>query len=136
MSTVYAVSTGTYSDYSVRGIFSTKEKAEQFKAAFYDAEYTDIEEYPLDVGISELDKGKHLYRVRMSRSGTVQAVESSDLFGVGYVQDPVRWFDRTYKGPEEPFANFYVWAKSDTGAVKIANERRIVALAQELPPAA
>jgi hypothetical protein len=50
MTTVYVVTSGCYDDYSIDGVFSTKEKAEEFvKAPNFIYEYSySIEEYKLD----------------------------------------------------------------------------------------
>lgn len=49
--TIYVVTTGSYSDYSVRGLFLTKEAAEACRAELAKGQYTDpndVEEYTLD----------------------------------------------------------------------------------------
>jgi hypothetical protein len=50
MTTVYVVTSGMYEDYSIDGVFSTKEKAEEFVKApnlIYEYSYS-IKEYKLD----------------------------------------------------------------------------------------
>lgn len=44
--TIYAATSGEYSDYRIEGVFSTKEKADAFALLVSDA--NDIEEYVLD----------------------------------------------------------------------------------------
>lgn len=68
MSKVYVVTTGSYSDYGVRAIFSTRKKAEEYmercKAAnnsdtendgycYVDTDFNSIEEWTLDEGLQE-----------------------------------------------------------------------------------
>lgn len=51
--TIYAVTSGEYSDYRIEGVFSTKEKAEAF--ALLVCEANDIEEYVLDSRVDEVE---------------------------------------------------------------------------------
>lgn len=52
MTKIYAVSTGSYSDYYIKAMFSTREKAERFKAECAKEDYDDtneIEEWVIDL---------------------------------------------------------------------------------------
>lgn len=130
MTTIYAVTSGSYSDYSICGVFSSKERAQ----AYIDAgslerytDYNDIEEYVLDECVDEISRGLFPFRVIMYKDGSVHEVAPTtpQIDKAQYVH----WMDRAYWSPPQPWANFYVWAEIREGAVKIANERRIQALA-------
>lgn len=130
MTTIYVVNSGEYSDYGIDGVFSTREKAEQYMQAFKKegyGGYNDIDEMELDQWLSEIDKGLLLYQVMMYRSGNVYRIERSNH--PAWATDKVHWMTHGYWNPPEPWANFYVWAKDEQCAVKVANERRIQDLA-------
>jgi hypothetical protein len=131
MTIVYAVNSGEYSDYHIDAIFTTREIAEKYMQTFKKegyGGYNDIEEWELDRWMTEIDQGLTHYRVIMYRSGNVHSVVISEY--PDHSNGKVNWMDRAYWNPSEPWANFYVWARDKEHAVKIANERRIQALAQ------
>ena len=121
MATIYLVTNGSYSDYHVLGVYSTKEKAEHAKRLF--ASDNGIWEYELD-GIPDSPPGMLAYHVSMLVSGDVKEVW----------QDTVEGFEsRWYVAPQwgaDVIVVFHVWARDTTHAVKISNEWRaqIVAL--------
>jgi hypothetical protein len=131
MTKVYAVNAGSYSDYGICGIFSTRENAEKYMQAFprktYSS-YNDIEEYELDEYVSEIDRGLLLFWVRMYKDGEVFEVVQREGYGGG-PDSPVSWMTHGHWSPKKPWANFYVWAHDKDEAIKIANERRIMDLA-------
>lgn len=130
MTTIYAVSAGEYSAYGICAIFSTRENAEKYMVALPRegcGGYNEIEEYELDQYMTEIDRGLQHYRVIMYRSGNVHSIERSEY--VANDSTAVHWMDRAYWNPPEPWANFYVWAEGSQAAIKIANERRVQALA-------
>jgi hypothetical protein len=121
MTTIYLVTNGSYSDYCVLGVYSTKEKAEHAKRLF--AADNGIDEYGLDA-IPDSPPGMLAYQVSMLVSGDVKYVW----------QDTVEGFEsRWYVAPQwgaDVIVVFHVWARDIEHAVKIANEWRaqIVAL--------
>lgn len=81
---LYAVSAGSYSDYSVEQIFSTREGAQKYIDISNDmcpGDFNDIEEYELDPEIKvPYHKYKYFYNVRMLRDGTISSLkEPSDV---------------------------------------------------------
>lgn len=118
--TIYAVTSGSYSSYRVVALFSTREKAEDYKATVLKDEYdSGIEEYQLDPDTTDLlRRGYSVWRVTMLRDGSTERVDRSDN-GSYDVQDApsFRIWDRTVLAAS-------VWAKSEKAAVKIANEKR------------
>lgn len=130
MKKVYAVNSGSYSDYQVDAIFSTREKAQEFMTAVPDSDYNAIEEYELDPGTADLiARGYSIFVVHMLRDGTTERVFHHDLdtYGVGNIGHSI-WRRSTvpaYEGKNIPDVLVsLVWAKTEQEAVKIANEHR------------
>lgn len=114
MSKVYLVTDGYYSDYRVRGVYSTMEKAEQAKLLY--AADNDIEKYELDA-VPDSPPGLVPFVVTITSSGDVRNAyrESADQFSP-------RWHVTNWYG--DPCGLFYMWARDEQHAVKIANEWR------------
>lgn len=121
---VYLVTTGTYSDYQVRGIFSTMEKAESFSNIFED--YNDIEacevdrtdicidkEYPFCVNIDDNDEEAYF-----SEDDVKLCKQKAMYFFCGYSC-----------GSDINFYRVYLYAKDRESAIKIAKERHMQFLA-------
>lgn len=127
--TVYLVSTGSYSDYSVRGVFSSKANADKFTATFGPrSDLNDLEEYTLDQGVSQLDAGLKVFHVEMLASGdgavaTPQSADSSPGWA--------RLVDVSRNQQRLPGFRAYVWARDEQHAIKIANEKRVAHIAEE-----
>lgn len=125
MGKIYIVTEGSYSDYHIVGTFSTKEKAEEHsllvlgeERQFYDAK---VEEWDIDE-IVDHPKGMFFYNVVMTKDGKTQECKN-----VGC----------EYKNTDAPYGDnanfsFYMWARDEKHAIKIANERRtqLIALNQ------
>lgn len=130
MTTIFAASSGSYSDYRVEALFSTKRKAAAHLAAFPHEDWNGIEEYELDPPTADLmARGYQPWRVHMLRDGTVERVWRDDgRYASSYDESAVVW-KRTkapaYKGRDVPDALVVcALAKNERAAVKIANERR------------
>lgn len=117
MSKVYLVSSGEYSDYSIDGIFSSKEKAMAFMYHFHKEDgyggYNDVAEREVDPWGEQIDQGLTLWRVYIRKQGDTDRCSMIDPSSneVGY----------------EFYGNalcFQVWAKNQDHAIKIAGERR------------
>lgn len=129
MKTVYAVSEGSYSDYHVVAVFSSKEKAEEFRRLFPNADYNETEEYELDPAVVNLAKrGYNAYRIFMLRDGSV---ERAEVLAMDYYhENSTEIFRRSGnpyligKGKGTDVLNATVWAKSEKHAIKIVNEKR------------
>lgn len=132
MTILYAVNSGSYSEYRIDGIFSSRENAEKYMSAFPKqsyGSYNDIEEWTLDQWISEIDRGLLPFIVRMYKNGDVIEIMQREFYGDD--QSRVHWMDTAHWKPPMPWANFSVWASDQAHAVKIANERRIADLATQ-----
>lgn len=126
----YVVTTGQYSDYSIVGIYSTKELAELAAATITDA--NEIEEYELDIAADKLRQGFKPYRVTFDTDWRSAAtIRSVHLAGLGIESSPaVREWRKVL--------HVYCWAKDEVHAAKIANEKRAAYLLENqhvLPPA-
>ena len=143
MSKVYAVSTGSYSDYRIESIYSTRELAEEAISLSDTPNYYDIEEFDLDPPNAPAKDGWGMYTVVLHTSLT-QDVDSKTTYhkasiGLGghtpYYRDGDHSFslrsEYTKTGARLIGYRFgcNVYADSDERAIKVANERRIVAVA-------
>lgn len=130
MKKIYAVNSGSYSDYRIVALFSAPELAQEFMAAVPDSGYNEIEEFELDPETADLiRRGYSIWTVHMLRDGGTERVtrnnpEIYEVTNVGH-----RIWRRTqapaYVGKGIPdILTSRVWAKSETQAVKIVNEHR------------
>ncbi len=131
MTKIYAVSRGCYSDYRVVALFSTESDAKLFMERNPDRydEWNDVEVYELDSHVEKLREGFSHFFVRMRRDGSA-TVEPSSTF-IGYA--PHNAFDGDPSRPESQSFNWHGWARDAEHAVKIANEHRLMLIAQEVP---
>lgn len=127
---VFAAASGSYSDYRIDALFSTRAKAEAYQAAFPREDWNGIEEYDIDPPTVDLIKqGYQPWGVHMLRDGTVEKVWRDDYVSPSSYDESATIWKRTeapaYKGRGIPDALIArVVAKSEKAAVKIANERR------------
>lgn len=127
--TIYAISTGSYSDYTVHALFSTKEKAQEYIdtiKAGYDG-WNSIEEYVLDPQHAVMvKKGYAPWDVFMYRNGDVEQVKRHDIERM-WMEPTVSYIEesRIPSRRGKPHAlRVRTLAKSEQHAVKIANEIR------------
>lgn len=121
---LFLVSTGEYSDYTVRGIYSAPDKAEDAKL-FYNSE-NEIEEFELDT-LPPHPEGHLLYLVTMARDGALIDVVRSypTEYGDSFENDH-NWI------PSSGGVEFTIWAFNKDQAVKVANEKRAQLIASNL----
>ena len=113
--TIYLVSDGEYSDYSILGLYSTKEKAEEARA-LYAAER--IEEWEVDV-LPPHPPGELRWIVHVHDSGDVVSVEPQTA------EDKYVAFESFRKYWEPKDARILtLWARDKEHAIKIASEKR------------
>jgi len=132
--TIWVVEQGSYSDYRVVGVFSTKENADKIAALLNVDSPSDeatVDEWVFDPGIKELNAGKSLYFVQMQKDGTVERVQlrefsSYELRSAGRAEMWRRSTAPAYRGGPNTFDVMWMtcWAKDETSAIKITNERR------------
>jgi hypothetical protein len=130
MKKVYAVSSGSYSDYRVDAIFSTKKLAEEFMRIIPHNDYNAIEEYEIDpVAPDIIKRGYSIWSVHMLRDGNTESVKKREieLWTVGNIGHTIwrRSQASAYKGKGIPdILTSMVWAKTEKQAIKIVNEHR------------
>ena len=126
MTTVYLVSSGSYSDWCLLGIYSTRELAEKRAALLPDA--NDIEERELDQDSELIERGFAAWDVTFYRDGRVcpHQEESFDRAREARV-----WDFRTVDWHSEWEFIFAVFARDEAHALKIAQDKRAEYLAKE-----
>jgi len=111
MRNVYVVTTGEYSDYSIRGVFDNEPQANEFAESCQG----EVKEYPLNPTSSK-PKGYFLYRVEMDREGNSKVSAEDIIYCNNVGKDCIL--------PHNNKLLVYCWARNDKHAVKIANEKR------------
>lgn len=133
---IFAIEQGTYSDYRVVGVFSSKENAE-IVAARINADdpynHATVAEWPLDPAVNELNQGMSQFIVHMLKDGTVERCDPWEITGYGLAGEIHEWQREeapAYRGTGKPnVLNATVWATDAQHAIKIVNEHRIQMLA-------
>lgn len=125
MRKVYAVTSGSYSDYRINAIFSSRGRADAFMLAFPSRDYNDVEEYELDPPEADfVARGYSLWSVLMLRNGAVEQAERlPNIPGVLAPRILKRPQSAAYQG--QCILQSSVWAKTRAHAILIANETRI-----------
>ena len=132
---IYIVTAGDYSDYHINGVCSTEEKADELMKLTR-GDY--IEEFELDV-FPEHPPGLYKFQVGMNKNGDTRApnhqthgvyrMDCTDTFKIyaHYGKDDIVVLppEVDWQPGGDGYTVFYVWAKDETHAVKIANEKRV-----------
>ena len=114
---VYVVTTGEYSDYRIEGVFSSREKAEEYINHSTNPYLNGIDEWVLDE--KKPDKGEKIFAV-------TSAFDKIDfhVFGGGYYsieyKDLMQCNSGWYGGCD---IRFYIYTDTRERAIKIASER-------------
>lgn len=114
---VYVVTAGSYSDYRIKGIFTTKKLAIGYMKLFKEGLYTDfneVEDWDLDLLKTEIELGYTCFQIQMSKSGNLLNIRKTDFY----------WIDINYVPKDERFYG-EVFANDEAHAIKIFNERRV-----------
>lgn len=120
---VYIVSKGSYSDWHIKGIFSSKEKAEVFKSFLGDStEINDIEEYEVDKEYN-FPKNKLFYEVKINTITNQYTVCKEDATDTYQKVLYVAYGDNIH-------VLVYCWADDEEAAIKIASERILICKAE------
>jgi hypothetical protein len=118
MNKVYMVSDGSYSDYSVLGIYSTRELAERAREVLNAG--NDIEEMELDA-IPETPPGLLAWWVNMAENGDIKQGPHRQGPTDGH---ETRWRIQFGYADVAPTAFFTLWARDADHAIKIAADKR------------
>ena len=137
------VTAGEYSDKRVEGLFSTPEKADDFKKKFPNEDWNDNTPIVLDrESVVPVDNHK-VYFVRMFKNGDTDSITVQDmtLYSTERAYKKEFYFqDRVWGGEDgrkridvpEKVIQIYVWGKDEKHAVKIVNEIRAQLIALNL----
>jgi len=133
---VFAVNSGSYSDYRVNALFSSRKLAEEYMKTFPLGDPNEIEVFEIDPpGVDLVHRGYSVWRVLMLEDGTTEEVERTansyyDAERVGDAHIYKRSTAPINKGRGVPdVLASWVWAKTEKQAVKIANEKRVQMIA-------
>jgi len=130
MAKVFVVTSGCYSDYAIRNVFSTEQLAEDFMNMFSDdgyPEWNDIEEWEVDALGNDMH-GKKAYRVRMNKKGVTVEVDIRDSAYGFECRDGAEGCATIIDIHNNMCAD--IAATDEEHAVKIANERRVRLIAE------
>ena len=132
MNIIYVVTSGIYSDYHIKAVFSDKEEAEYLTDILNANNYDEarIEEYPLD----RYDK----YGIKNMCYWPFRYYPETDKWENGFYVGKTAYgdFDVNVVEKREPFGGLpgyysvYVQAKTRDAALKIANEKIMMAIAK------
>ena len=124
MDKVYLVSEGSYSNYHIIGVFSTRELADKLAAHDKDRE---VEEWELDADAERVRVGLALYSAHMNEDG------NDSNASAGEWEDDEKYYITAVRkdanGEPEPTLYCTVYATDKQHAIKIANEKRIELIA-------
>lgn len=129
----YLVTSGEYSDYRVRGVFTSRENAERFMDASREqigSQFNEIEEYTIDLSDAPLRAGLVPFSVQMRRDGNDASVVRVDA---DTIADNGRLADIWIARERVPGFRINLWARGEHHAIKIANDKRIAALVSQVP---
>ena len=137
MNTIWVIEKGSYSDYRVVGVYSTKEGAELVCARINGEgsyEPATVAEWPLDPGVEAINQGLAPFTVWMLRDGTTEkCVQYDDDFEYTFNDSLTIWRRSgapAYRGQHvQDCLTGRVFAKDSIHAIKIVNERRVQMIA-------
>jgi len=126
MKTIWAIESGSYSNYHIVGVFSTREGAQLVLDFIKDSE-AEIVEWELDPGVEGIRNGLQLFQVLMRRNGDVESIQ---LLSNRYIESGAFVYRRSQapacKGMNlEDVMNAHIWGKDAEQAIKAANEKRV-----------
>jgi hypothetical protein len=125
MTKVYVVTQGSYSDYRITALFSTRELAEMFISTFSKpySDFNDVVGYDLDQFEEQIREGLQQIFVIMNEDGT-----TTHTYGmIPSQEDIVCEIKRS--GDGTLYLHIVTWARDEQHAIKIANERRSALIA-------
>lgn len=121
---LYLVSTGSYSDYTVLGIYSSKELANEAIIRFNAG--SEAQEFTLDA-MPERPPGKLYYHLDMFFNGDVRFIALSSM------EDALMtttYYIQPYTVEGKKLIAFKIWADDEKHAIKSANEIRTQLIAE------
>lgn len=132
MKKVYIITTGSYSDYSIRGVYSTRKKAEASLVLFENNyEYPRVEEHILDA-VAPIPKGYNAYHVFMDVDGNTKSTHEVEFENLGEFENGATegfGYKRVGSTSVREGVRFNVVGRDLKHAIKIANEKRVQLIA-------
>ena len=121
---------GSYSDYGIDAIFTTRELAQSFIDAFEAVKWHEmnIEEWDLDPNKTHLKQNRKPYFLKINKKGDVSDLRLADTYGFKHDM-PEAEISYTYN---LEWMNINCFADNENHAVKIAGEKRSQILAANL----
>ena len=121
----YVVTSGSYSDYGIDGVFSTKEKAQEFIDMVIEAGHSNepgIEEWEIDGDYLPhgFQRGLKSFCIRMKENGDAVECNQNTVYGMNHGNP-------AWDVNNDLF--MWVYAKDEKHAVKIVNEKRAMIIA-------
>jgi len=127
---LFMVSSGSYSDYSVKGVFSSRDLAENYMQTLGGMDWNEIEEVDINSGFQT---GLRPFSVRMDLDGNTSQITDQSGQGAYFNGFYARIIPVTRFNPS-PVVAVECWARDEQHAVKIANEQRAMLIAQAPNP--
>ena len=126
---VWTIESGSYSDYHIVGIFSSRKNAKTVLAVLKDKDpEARIVEHNLDPAVDGIRRGLKIFRVHMLRNGDVESVDLHEIDRYDLAGEVSIWRRSTapfYRGKGVPdVMTASIWAEDKTQAIKAANEKR------------
>lgn len=130
MTKVYIVTSGSYSDYQINAVFSTKENAERYNKIHASGDFEDIEEFEVDEDMALMDRIRDekitIYLVGMDRDGNVKEIRKESP-RILLVEELLAGKHRHILYAD--CMDLCVIAKDEKHAIKIVNEKRVQLIA-------
>lgn len=129
MDSVWFVEQGEYSDYRVVGVYTSEENAEKIKNAINATgrdDEADVVMRRLDEYIDPFNRGFNAYHVQMARDGTTVECINRGWQVIGAYDIPVLLgsFNSSLRRVGTYILSGCVYARDETHAIKIVNEKR------------
>ncbi len=120
MTKLWLVTSGSYSDYSVQGVFESKELAQQYIDSFdntsNDFYWNDLEEIELNAGY--VSGYKQFMIIQDTEGNLIEAQQTGSPAAPSF-----NYWTETYH--KIPVFICHCWATDATHAIKICNEKRV-----------
>lgn len=114
---VYVVTAGEYSDYRIKGIFSSREKAEEYINYSTNRDLNGIDEWVLDE--KKPNKREKIFKVESSFDNIDFHINGGGDYPIEYKDLMQYYIDWNRK----PGISFYIYTDTRERAIKIASER-------------
>lgn len=114
---VYVVTAGEYSDYRIKGIFSSREKAEEYINYSTNRELNGIDEWVLDE--KKPNKREKIFKVESSFDNIDFHINGGGDYPIEY-KDLMQYYINWNRKPN---ISFYIYTDTRERAIKIASER-------------